>query len=142
MQLLPYAKTSAPHRWEMLCPQLQALRAKCSPIPSACLATGHMKRIRHADTVPGAADEYAQACKRRLARFGIETGGNVHRDMLQFVRDKLANAPVEVKASKTHTVAMTRNYARIAECLLERHHHTRCMDGLIMELGRRRCKRE
>ena len=69
----------------------------------ACPATRHMTRTHHTGTVPGAAGGYAQACKRRkygtrLQPFVIETGGRVHRDTLQFVHDKLVNAPVGVEA--------------------------------------------
>ena len=70
----------------------------------------------------------------------IETGGRVHRDTLQFVHDKLVNAPVGVEAREKNRIAMARIYARIAECL-ERH-HIRCMASLIRELARRRRRRE
>ena len=111
----------------------------------ACPATRHMTRTHHTGTVPGAAGGYAQACKRRkygtrLQPFVIETGGRVHRDTLQFVHDKLVNAPVGVEAREKNRIAMARIYARIAECL-ERH-HIRCMASLIRELARRRRRRE
>ena len=104
-----------------------------------------MTRTHHTGTVPGAAGGYAQACKRRkygtrLQPFVIETGGRVHRDTLQFVHDKLVNAPVGVEAREKNRIAMARIYARIAECL-ERH-HIRCMASLIRELARRRRRRE
>ena len=51
----------------------------------------------------------------------IETGGRVHRDTLQFVRDKLVNAPVGVQVGEKNRAAMVRIYARIVE-YLERHH--------------------
>ena len=63
----------------------------------------HMTRTtHHTCTVPGAAGGYAQARKklrmeRVLQHFVIETGGRVHRDTLQFVHDKLVNAPVGVQ---------------------------------------------
>ena len=85
-------------------------------------ATRHMTRTHHTGTVPGAAGGYAQACKRRkygtrLQPFVVETGGRVHRDTLQFVHDKLANAPVGVEAREKKSAAIGRIYARIAECL-------------------------
>ena len=64
----------------------------------------------------------------------------MHRDTLQFVHDKLVNAPVGVEAREKNRIAMARIYARIAECL-ERH-HIRCMASLIRELARRRRRRE
>ena len=64
----------------------------------------------------------------------------MHRDTLQFVHDKLVNAPVGVEAREKNRIAMARIYARIAECL-ERH-HSRCMASLIRELARRRRRRE
>ena len=60
----------------------------------------------------------------------------MHRDTLQFVHDKLVNAPVGVEARENNRIAMARIYARIAECL-ERH-HIRSMASLIRELARRR----
>ena len=79
----------------------------------ACPATRHMTRTHHTGTVPGAAGGYAQACKRRkygtrLQPFVIETGGRVHRDTLQFVHDKLVNAPVGVEAREKNRIAMAR----------------------------------
>ena len=38
----------------------------------------------------------------------IETGGRVHRDTLQFVHDKLVNAPVGVEAREKNRIAMAR----------------------------------
>ena len=38
----------------------------------------------------------------------IETGGRVHCDALQFVYDKLANAPVGVEAKEKNGAAMAR----------------------------------
>ena len=77
----------------------------------ACPATRHMTRTHHTGTVPGAAGGYAQACKRRkywtrLQPFVIETGGRVHRDTLQFVHDKLVNAPVGVEAREKNRIAI------------------------------------
>ena len=111
----------------------------------ACPATRHMTRTHHTGTVPGAAGGYAQACKRRkygtrLQPFVIETGGRVHRDTLQFVHDKLVNAPVGVEAREKNRMAMARIHARLQECL-ERH-HIRCMASLIRELARWRRRRE
>ena len=63
----------------------------------------------------------------------------MHRDTLQFVHDKLVNAPVSVEAREKNRIAMARIYARIAECW-ERH-HIRCMASLIRELARRRRRR-
>ena len=77
----------------------------------ACPATRHMTRTQHTGTVPGAAGGYAQACKRRKYAtrsqlFVIETGGRVHRATLQFVHDKLVNAPVGVEARETNGIAI------------------------------------
>ena len=79
----------------------------------ACPATRHMTRTHHTGTVPGAAGGYAQACKRRkygtrVQPFVIETGGRVHRDTLQFVHNKLVNAPVGVEAGEKNRIAMAR----------------------------------
>ena len=38
----------------------------------------------------------------------IETGGRVRRDTLQFVHDKLVNAPVGVEAREKNRIAMAR----------------------------------
>ena len=70
----------------------------------------------------------------------VETGGKLRRDTLQFVHDKLVNAPVGVDARERNKVAMVRIYARIAECLERR--HMRCLAGLIRDLGRRWRRRE
>ena len=64
----------------------------------ACPATRHMTKTHKTATVPGAAGGVAQALKRRkygkrLQPLVFETGGRVHRDTLQFVQDKLVNAP-------------------------------------------------
>ena len=80
----------------------------------ACPATRHMTRMHHTGTVPGAAEGYAQVCKRRkygtrLQPVVIETGGRVHRDTLRFVHDKLVNAPVGVEAREKNKIAMVQN---------------------------------
>ena len=111
----------------------------------ACPATRHMTRTHNTGTVPGAAGGVAQALKRR--KYGrrvqplvFETGGRVHRDTLQFVQDKLVNAPAGVESREKNRVAMARIYGKIAECLDR--HSMRCMASLIRELSRRRRRRE
>ena len=111
----------------------------------ACPATRHMTRTHNTGAVPGAAGGVAQAHKRqkygtRLQPLVFETGGRVHRDTLQFVHDKLVNAPAGVEAREKNRVAMARIYGKIAECLDR--HSMRCMASLIRELARRRRRRE
>ena len=111
----------------------------------ACPATRHMTKTHKTATVPGAAGGVAQALKRRkygkrLQPLVFETGGRVHRDTLQFVQDKLVNAPAGVEARERNRLAMARIYGKIAESLDR--HSMRCMASLIRELARRRRRRE
>ena len=54
----------------------------------------------------------------------------MHRDTLQFVQDKLVNAPAGVESREKNRVAMARIYGTIlAECLDR--HSMRCMASLI-----------
>ena len=64
----------------------------------------------------------------------------MHRDTLQFVQDKLVNAPAGVESREKSRVAMARIYGKIAESL--NRHRVRCMASLIRELARRRRRRE
>ena len=63
----------------------------------------------------------------------------MHRDTLQFVQDKLVNAPAGVESREKNRVAMARINGKIAE-RLDRH-SMRCMASLIRELARRRRRR-
>ena len=65
----------------------------------------------------------------------------MHRDTLQFVQNKLVNAPAGVESRQKKSSRNGANiYGKIAECLDR--HSMWCMASLIRELARRRRRRE